>query len=166
MKKFIKCFAFLVCVSCTNDRNPEERAERVQVKDASDKIIKKVQHVDLSVPCDTVVNYNIEDISSEGAEAEACFIKNKLVKCKAIIFGAAGRIEIQYLVRDSVVEVAEYMYKYKKSLTEINAESDIVLSDSARYSIDKNNGQVISGKKSSDAARSYQEIFKKIPRFL
>lgn len=163
MKKIIKCFLFLVFASCNSDSKPEERAERVQVKDTSDKIIKRAQQVELSVPCDSVVKYNIEDISSEGAEAEACYIKNKLVKCKAMIFGAAGRIEILYLVKDSLVEAIEYTYRYKKQLTEIKDENDIELSDSAKYVVDKKTGAVIRGEGNAQATQTYSAIIKKIP---
>lgn len=113
--------------------------------------------------CDTTITYDIEEISSEGTEAIACYHGKKLYQCTVSVFGAGGRTDLQFDFDDSAVKVKEYSYQYTKPLAEISSDKEIWLSDSLFYVLDKMNGKIIKGEIGNDKKQFYLAIIKKVP---
>ena len=111
--------------------------------------------------CDITIKYNLEDISSEGAEAEACYFEKQINKARIIIYGASGRVEISYSFLNGAIKAEEYTYKYLKSLSEVMSEKDIKLESTVQYTL-SSNGKIINGK-SANAEEIYKSFIKAVP---
>jgi hypothetical protein len=111
--------------------------------------------------CDTTIKYNLEDISSEGAEAEACYFEKQINKARIIIYGASGRVEISYSFLNGAIKAEERTYKYLKSLFEVKSEKDIKLESSVQYTL-SSSGKIIDGK-NANAEEVYKSFTETVP---
>lgn len=154
-------FLLLFLGACANNGNSKLSN---QIENNGSTLISDTTNKEfLSVQCDTIIKYDLEEISSEGAEVEACYYKKKLDRATIFIFGAAGRTEIHYWFKDSsAVTVKELNYKYKKALSEIKGDDDIFLSDSTSYIMSKE-GKLISGKSDNQEYEIYQAFLQTVP---
>lgn len=111
--------------------------------------------------CDTIVKYNLYDISSEGTEVEACYLKKNIQKAVIIIYGASGRVEIYYMFLNDLIEVEECTYKYLKPLPEVKSDNDIKFENIIKYKISRK-GKIIEGR-SEHAEKIYKSFVEAIP---
>ncbi len=113
------------------------------------------------IKCDTTIKYDLEDISSEGAETEVCYFKKQIHKARIMIYGASGRVEITYDFTNGSIKAEEHTYKYLKSLPEVESEKDIKLESTTTYILSIN-GKIIDGK-SADAEEIYKSFIEIVP---
>lgn len=132
---------FLLFISCDS----KEKKEYAQVSESS---FNKVN------PRDTVITYNIEEISLEGTEAVVTYRNKKIYKSKINIYGETGQVELIYKFFPANIEVTENSYRYKEDLKNVNSKDDLILSNTAKYYID-DTGKILSNK-----PKEYIDIFK------
>ena len=164
LKFFIVSLLFLSCNNLgSSDKSMTDSNGTTNVgKDTIATIVimdtSKVANQD---KCDKTIKYNLEDISSEGAEVEACYFEKKINKAKIIIYGSFGRVEISYSFLNGVIIAEECTYKYLKSLSEVNSEKDIKLESTVQYTLSIN-GKIINGK-SVNAEEIYKSFIEVVP---
>lgn len=161
---FIVSLLFLSCnnVGSSNKSMTDSKDTTHVGKDTIAAIVRmdtsKVANQD---KCDITIKYNLEDISSEGAEAEACYFEKQINKARIIINGASGRVEISYSFLNGAIKAEERTYKYLKSLSEVMSEKDIKLESAVHYTL-SSNGKIINGK-SANAEEIYKSFIKAVP---
>jgi hypothetical protein len=128
----------------------------------SDRSVLQSKTVDRTPKCDTTINYDLENISSERAEAQVCYTNHKINRAYVVIYGASGRVETSYLFNISSVEAIERNYKYGKPLSEITSDHDVKLSDSSTYILSLDDGKIILGKSSNQPTEIYKEFLKTV----
>ena len=86
---------------------------------------------------DTVITYDLEDISSEGTEVVAHYVQNKITLCEIGIYGEMGRAKLVYEFSDNQIKVTEKDYNYQVPFMEVT-EKDIKLVKDFSYTMDLN----------------------------
>ncbi|MEQ1675668.1 MAG: hypothetical protein ABL876_03130 [Chitinophagaceae bacterium] len=162
MRVLILSIVSAFCLSCNTGESKDPGSSKDTAGTTIDSALTIKDDINISLECDTTVKYEIEDISSEGAEANACYRNNSIYQCRVVVFGAGGRADLQYNFNDSVVMVKEYLYKYSKPLAEIKNDTDIHLSDSLFYTLDKKSGKAINGEAGNEGQQLYLSIIKKV----
>jgi hypothetical protein len=114
------------------------------------------------IKCDTTIKYDLEGISSEGAEADVCYFKNRMKRARITIYGSSGRVEVNYDFTGTSIKVREYTYIYLKPLSQIENGKDIKLESTSIYTL-SNNGKVIDGN-SNNAEDIYESFISTIPQ--
>ena len=69
-----------------------------------------------AIPKDTTIVYFIEDVSSEGAEAEVRYIDGKISSAKIVICGDMGQTHLEYTFHKDNIKVIEKSFSYTKLL--------------------------------------------------
>lgn len=112
---------------------------------------------------DTVVYYNIEELSSEGAEAEVLYtFAGDISSVKIRIYGCSGQVRIEMTLDKSQIKVKEKTYFYEKPLSEIESEEDIHLKSELEYTMDYN-GNLLNKKPDLDHIDIFPVFRKVIP---
>jgi hypothetical protein len=157
MFKLLFLFLFIFLYACrSNYKNIESDNNN------KNPVVVKPKTVNKTFKCDTTINYDLENISSEGAEAQVCYTNRKINRAYVVIYGASGRVETSYLFNISSVEAIERNYKYDKPLSEIKSDYDAKLSDSSTYILSLDDGKIIKGKSSNQATEIYKEFLKTV----
>jgi hypothetical protein len=120
-------------------------------------------HFPNKLKCDTTVIYDLENISSEGAEVEGCYVNKYLIRAKTSIYGAGGRNDIFYLFNGDTVNVIEKNYIYQKPLEQVKSDADMKFIDSTTYSLSISNRNLIKGKSSNKAVDFLKSFIDKVP---
>lgn len=110
-------------VSC-NFKNKQERK----------KINNNSQHN--TIVKDTLITYDIEGISAEGAECIASYRNGKVVKCSTNVYGETGQATIVYQFESNRIKVSETKYSYRKELENLKFDEDMRLDYKKSYLID------------------------------
>jgi len=106
----------------------------------------KVHSYDAIISQDTVITisqdtviviYNIENISSQGAEAIFHYIQGKVSLCEVNIYGEMGKGELIYEFYDNHIKVIEKDYNYEVPFMEVT-NKDIQLVKNFSYTMDLN----------------------------
>lgn len=146
MKKYIFVILLIVSLlSCCNGRGTSTISK--------ENIEKK----------DTVITYDLEDISSEGTEVVARYVKNKITFCEISICGETGQAKLVYEFSNNQIKVTEKDYNYQVPFVEVT-EKDIKLVKDFSYTMDLNGVPI--GKADSDRIDIFQEIKQNIPFIL
>lgn len=112
---------------------------------------------------DTVVYYNIEGLSSEGAEEEVFYTSaGDIGSAKIRIYGCSGQSRIEMTFDKSHIKVKEKTYFYEKPLSEIESEEDIHLKSELEYTMDYN-GNLLNKKPDLDHIDIFPVFRKVIP---
>ncbi len=115
---------------------------------------------------DTMITYDIYDLSSEGCEAKCHYSKGKLKIIDAKFYGAGGRFESKLIFSENGdVNVEEWNYKYKKSLQEVKSDSDISLEKHSTYKINSIVG-VVDSTQNNENRRFFNDLIGRIPIIL
>ena len=85
---------------------------------------------------DTLITYNIEDISTEGVEAKVNYVNGKIAKSVTNIYGETGQSTIIYEFDTDKIKVSETKYSYKSDIKKIRSDKDMLLDYNISYSID------------------------------
>lgn len=110
---------------------------------------------------DTIITYNLEGISIEGAEVKVSYKASKILNSKTILYGETGKAIIFYDFDTQKIKVIEKYYLYKKSLENVESDDDIEFIKEQSYYIDYN-GSVI-GRPIEDRIDIFKEFKDKIP---
>jgi hypothetical protein len=86
---------------------------------------------------DTVITYDIEGISLEGADAKVNYVNGKITKSVTSVYGETGRATIIYEFKMDKIKVLETKYSYKSGIENIKSdEVDMHLDYEISYLID------------------------------
>ena len=108
---------------------------------------------------DTTIIYDIDNLSSEGAEARVLYGDGKIKESTTYIYGAGGKTEIEYIFASNFIRVREQTYLYQDtSLNKLDTLNVI------RYKIDYG-GNVV-GKKLSRYTDMFEEFKRAVPFIL
>lgn len=110
---------------------------------------------------DTLITYDIEGISAEGAECKASYVDGKIIKGITNVYGEIGQATIIYEFEVDRIKVLETKYSYKTELENVISEEDMLLDYEISYFIDFN-GNVI-GKPIQDRIDIFQELKATVP---
>ena len=109
MKMFYKTlfFSTLIILSCLSCSNKEQ-----SISNTSDAALMK----------DTIISYDLENISSEGTEAIVTYKNRIATKATINIYGETGKIIITYLFNKNIISVQEEIISYISLLNEDSLE--------------------------------------------
>ncbi|MDU1890292.1 MAG: hypothetical protein E6767_06340 [Dysgonomonas sp.] len=85
---------------------------------------------------DTIINYDIEGISAEGAEAQVLYSSGKIKSAQIAVYGESGQANINYLFYTTYIEVEEVVYSFKNDIEKIESNDDMFLEYKLKYFID------------------------------
>lgn len=104
------------------------------------------------------ITYNIEGISSEGAEAKVTYVNGKISKSITSIYGETGQATIIYEFGAEKIKVLETKYSYKSRIEEVESDRDLSLDYRISYFIDYD-GKVVGAE-----APEHIDIFREFQR--
>lgn len=122
MKYIIVCL-FFVIVSC----NFAHKKEMGSVNNKSDFSV---------VAQDTLITYDIEVISTEGAGAKVNYVNNRITKSIIGIYAGTWQATIIYEFEMDKIKVFETKYFYKTELENVKSDEDMQLDYEISYFID------------------------------
>ncbi len=102
---------------------------------------------------DTTIIYDIDNLSSEGAEARVLYRDGKIKESTIFVYGAGGKTEIEYLFTSNFIRVREQTYLYQD--TTLNTIDTLRV---LRYKID------YSGKTVEKSFSQYTDIFEEFKK--
>ena len=113
------------------------------------------------VPADTVISYDIMDVSLEGSEANVHYIKGRIRDVKWEIFGETGQATIYYnFLPNGTVKVREKRSSYDSGMQYVRSDKDMHLKKIIEYQLDTN-GVLLS--KTKDIMSVFEEFKKVVP---
>ncbi len=130
MKSFFNLLIILVLLSCIPE-NKHGISQKTSTTLITKEEISKINK-------DTVITYNIEEMSSEGAEAIVTYKNGQIEKSEITVYGETGQARITYFFNNNQVNVAEKKYSYNNNIENINSEKDMKLIKDISYSMDLN----------------------------
>lgn len=110
---------------------------------------------------DTIINYDIQGISSEGTQAKVSYIGGKIRKSVVNIYGETGQANIVYIFLNNRINVTEKKYAYKAVLADVHSSKDIILEKEISYVLDFNGKPI--GKGDADRIDIFSEFKKTVP---
>lgn len=122
MKYIIVCLPFVI-VSCNFSSKQEMRS--VNNKSDFSKVAK-----------DTIIAYDIEGISAEGAGTKVNYVNGKISKSVTSIYGETGQATIIYEFETNKIKVSETKYSYKSGIENVKSDEDMQLDYEMSYLID------------------------------
>jgi len=138
MRKILYIITVSFIISCGNISEKSNRSIKT-----NDTVIRQTQRVTLlksskKVPIDTVINYSIEGLSSEGSEAIVHYMKGVITEANIDIYGETEKYEINYHFMDDSINVIQKRYKYNKEIENVNSKKDFSLVKKLSYSLNLN----------------------------
>jgi hypothetical protein len=113
------------------------------------------------VPADTVISYDIMDVSLEGSEAKVHYIKGSIRDVEWEIFGETGQATIYYnFLPNGTVKVREKRSSYDSGMQYVRSDKDVHLKKIIEYQLDTN-GVLLS--KTKDIMSVFGEFKKVVP---
>lgn len=91
-----------------------------------------------ATPKDTIILYDIDNISTEGAEAEVIYINGLISKSTTTIYGCSFQAVVKYLFKKNHIEVVESRYSYKTPINEVKSMEEMELDYKISYTVDYN----------------------------
>jgi hypothetical protein len=110
---------------------------------------------------DTTIVYDIENISSEGAEAVVRYAGKKIKESTISIYGETGQAKIIYTFSPNIIKVTEKEFAYKEDLKKVSSDKDMKIKKEITYTIDLN-GKLI-GDADKERIDIFQEFKKAVP---
>ncbi len=121
--KHILVFLLLLLLSCSSHSKQEQLS--VNCKSNYRRIVD-----------DTVIIYDIEGSSDEGAEAKVSYVNAKISKSITNIYYGTGKATIIYEFAPDTIKVLETYIYYKTVLENVKSDNDMQLVYEHRYLID------------------------------
>lgn len=147
MKYIIVCLSFVI-VSC----NFSHKQEMGSVNNKSDFS---------TMAKDTLITYDIEGISTEGAGTKVNYVNGKITKSVTSIYGETGQATIIYEFETDKIKVLETKYSYKSGIENVKSDEDMQLDYEISYFIDfKGN---LLGKEIPDRIDIFKEFKEAVP---
>lgn len=147
MKYIIVCLSFVI-VSCKFSSKQEMGS--INNKSDFSKVAK-----------DTIITYDIEGISAEGAGAKVNYVNGKITKSVTSIYGETGQATITYEFDTDKINVLEIKYSYKTTIENVKSDKDMKLDYEISYFIDFK-GNLI-GKEIPDRIDIFKEFKDAVP---
>lgn len=106
------------------------------------------------LPVDTVLDIDIDDVSLEGSEVTANYVRDTLRIAKWEIFGETFQSQVTYTFSwDGKVRVKDRFSKYKVRMGDVKSDNDMI-TDSTTYQLDTNGVLLSGGKPNFDLSRT------------
>lgn len=147
MKYIIVCLSFVI-VSCKFSSKQEMGS--INNKSDFSKVAK-----------DTIITYDIEGVSAEGAGANVNYVNGKITKSVTRIYGETGQATITYEFDTDKIKVLETKYSYKTTIENVKSDKDMKLDYEISYFIDFK-GNLI-GKEIPDKIDIFKEFKDAVP---
>jgi hypothetical protein len=143
----------LFMISCGSNEHQQDKSIVVKFSNTAEtsQLMKK----------DTIIVYDIEGISSEGAAAKTKYEKGKIQESTINIYGETGQARINYIFSSNQIDVKEQVFSYKTELENVNSKEDMILEKELFYSMDLNG--VPLGKVDKDRIDIFQEFKEVVP---
>jgi hypothetical protein len=148
MLNYITIIFCLFLVSC----NFAQKQETIQSADKSDFY---------RIPKDTLITYEIEDISTEGTGTEVNYVNGKITKSITNIYAGTWQASVIYEFGTDKIKVLETKYYYKTGIENVKSDEDMQLDYEISYFIDYS-GNLI-GKSISNRIDIFQEFKEVVP---
>lgn len=112
-----------------------------------------------SIPKDTLITYNINKISTEGAEAKVNYKNGRIIKSVTNIYAETWQASIYYKFLKDKIEVIESKYLYNTEIKNVKSLDDMQLDYKITYFIDFN-GNLLEKKniKRLDIFNEFKEV--------
>jgi len=123
-----------------------------------DNVVHKLNVVTLQ---DTWVIYDIEGISTEGAEAKVNYVDGKITESVTIVYADTWQTTIVYEFEIDKIKVLEAKYFYETEIEKVKSYEDMRLAYEIRYFIDFK-GDII-GNEIPDRIDIFKEFKKVVP---
>lgn len=143
MKKYL--LILILLVSCNGTQKKDIEAS------SSQEVMAK----------DTLITYNLEDLSPEGASADVLYKNRKISESAIVLYGGSGKKEIEYIFEEDKIKVTEKSFVYSTEIENVKSDEDIQLTNEQTYDMDYN-GNVI-GKPVEDRSDIFSEFKTQIP---
>jgi len=91
-----------------------------------------------SIPKDTLITYNINKISTEGAEAKVNYKNGRIIKSVTNIYAGTWQVSIYYKFLKDKIEVIESKFLYNTEIENVKSLDDMQLDYKITYFIDFN----------------------------
>jgi hypothetical protein len=118
---------FLLSSACNNEPQNKIDAEKSYNTPIDSSGVK---------PKDTTISYDIEGISSEGAQAIAKYVKNQIKECAINVYSERGQIRMIYVFERNKIEVEQRDYFYKTYIGDVKSDDDMLLKKNIKYTMD------------------------------
>lgn len=148
MLKYIIICLFFVFVSCNSTHKQEIGGSN---KESNFNAMEK----------DTLITYDIEGISTEGAETVVNYVNGNIAKSVTNIYGETGKATIIYEFNTDQIKVSETKYSYKTGIEKVRSNEDIQLDYKISYFIDFKGSLV--GKEILDRIDIFEEFKEAVP---
>jgi hypothetical protein len=148
MIKYITVCMFFIIISC-NFANKREVGS-VNNNSNLNKMAK-----------DTLMIYDIEGISAEGAEAKVSYVNGRITNSVTSVYGETGQATIIYEFETDKIKVLETKYSYRLGIENVKSDEDMLLNYEMSYFIDFN-GNLI-GKEFHDRIDIFKEFKETVP---
>jgi len=143
--------------STKSEKQPQDTSITVkdQVPDRENKLP--------GIPKDTLIEYTIEDISSESSEAKVHYVNGAIHDVDWYIYGETGQCNIKYtFLPNGTLKALEKRYAYPAGLQSVKTEKDMKLRATLEYQLDTN-GVLLSKVKEEDFANVFEDFKKNVP---
>jgi hypothetical protein len=144
MKIFMYVISLFIILGCSN-------GQRENLIMENQRLVQK----------DTIIIYDIESISTEGAEAKVSYVNGKITKSITSIYASTWQMSIEYDFQKDKIKVLESKYSYKTEIENVRSNEDMNLDYEISYFIDFE-GKII-GKSVSDRIDIFEEFKAIVP---
>jgi hypothetical protein len=144
MKIFMYVISLFIILGCSNGQQENLIME-------NQRLVQK----------DTIIIYDIESISTEGAEAKVSYVNGKITKSITSIYASTWQMSIEYDFQKDKIKVLESKYSYKTEIENVRSNEDMNLDYEISYFIDFE-GKII-GKSVSDRIDIFEEFKAIVP---
>ncbi|MGL4630065.1 MAG: hypothetical protein ACRCVT_02570 [Leadbetterella sp.] len=149
MKLFKCALIFSLLISCGNYEHKWVKNTEIQ------------QGRGVSIVKDSTILYDLENVSSEGAEAIVKYVNNKIKESTVLIYGETRQAKVIYTFTPGLIKVSETEFVYNKELAKVSSEEDMKVKREFTYTIDFN-GNII-GNNDKEKVEIFKEFKKVVP---
>ena len=148
MLKYLIIYVSFLSISC----NISHRQEIKSIKKESISFQKSK---------DTLIVYDIEGISLDGAEAMVNYVNGRITKSVTNIYGETGQGTVLYKFEKDRIRVTETKYSYKLQIENVKSNKDMQLNYKVIFYMDFN-GNIL-GDEIPYRIDIFKEFTKKVP---
>ncbi|MFV0537113.1 MAG: hypothetical protein ACK5M3_07045 [Dysgonomonas sp.] len=122
-----------------------------------------ISAIETKLASDTVILYEMEGLSSEGAEAVVYYkASGNIDSARISIYGSSGQVQIEMSFSKAQIKVIERSYFYRQPLSEIKVEEDIYFKSEIEYLIDYN-GNILNKKSGVEYINIFMDFKRLVP---
>lgn len=107
---------------------------------------------------DTIITYDLNSISTEGASATVEYKSGQIFFAKTTIFSGTGKGEVLLSFKKDSIKIEESIYKYTVPITDIDTEFDMKLESRDYYWINYSGDLIRGGEnRKTDILKDFKE---------